>query len=145
MATPPKKPPETQLIPGAIELDAQMQMRLEEEARKELQAEQMALAQKAFKAAAKRRLQTEMAAAAGVKEDELVPIFIELAPYTDCIKIDGIEYSHGRTYNFAPEVVPTILEIIHRTWRHEEEISEAKNRNAAFRRKNPMVVRPGVH
>ena len=144
MASTPKKPSaETQLIPGAVELGTATEMELLAEARAELLAEQQALAEKQFKAAAKRRLKAEMQAAAGVEEEKLVPIQIDLAPHADKILIDGVAYYHGMTYNFAPATVPTIKEIMHRTWRHEEEISNAKNRNAAFRRHaSEVILRP---
>jgi len=64
-----KPTPETQLIPGAVELDPTKQLQLEEEAKQELIAEQERLAAEQFKAAAKRRLKAEMQAANGVAPD----------------------------------------------------------------------------
>ena len=142
MATTPKKPSvETQLIPGAVELDAKTQMDLENEAKAELLAEQTALAEKQFKAAAKKRLKAEMQAANGMKEDELVPVTIDLAPHADKIVIDGVAYYHGMTYNFAPAAVNTINEIMFRTWQHEAEISDRRNRSNAYKHPQAPVIR----
>ena len=142
MATTPKKPSTTsQIIPGVVELDAKTQLELEEEARLELLAEQTILAEKQFKDKAKKRLKAEMQAAAGVKEEELVPITIDLAPHAQRILIDGVAYYHGHTYNFAPASVPTINEIMWRTWVHEEEISDRRNRSNAYRQPYASVLR----
>lgn len=137
-----KPTPETQLIPGAVELDPTKQLQLEEEAKRELIAEQERLAAEQFKAAAKRRLKAEMQAANGVAPDELVPLLIDLAPHADRIRIDGVEYHHGHTYNFAPEAVSTIKEIMFRTWAHEDEISDRRNRTNAYKRPQAPVLRP---
>jgi hypothetical protein len=146
MASTPKKPTaETELlIPGAVDIDPARQLEIEAEARAELEAEQLALAEKNFKAAAKKRMKAAMQAAAGLPSDELVQIRIDLAPHSDRIKIDGVEYNQGYTYGFAPEAIPTIMEIMWRTWMHEEEISDRRNRNNAYRRQQSPILRPAA-
>ena len=142
MAQAPRKPLEAKVIPGAVEIDPISAMELETQARQEVLLEQQKLAQDAFKEAAKKRIKAELQAASGEDPEALVAIRIDLAPHADRIKIDGIDYHHGMTYNFAPQAVPTILEIMHRTWMHEAEISDTKNRTNAYRKPYDRVLTP---
>jgi hypothetical protein len=134
MAPTPKTPTAAKLIPGAVELTSTEQIQLEAEALAEVEAEQKKLAKEQFKKAARDRISAKLQAANGEPEEELVPITIDLAPHSSFIMIDGVRYSHGQTYRFAPASVPTINEIMWRTWTHEAEIKDDKARLNAYRR-----------
>lgn len=132
-----------QIIPGAVELDPIDEAQIEAEVRQELEAEQLALLKAAKRREMKAKLKREMLAEGGLQEgEEMVAITIDLAPHSNKITIDGVDYHHGVTYNFAPKAVPTILEIMHRTWVHEDEISDRKNRSNAYRKPQAPVLRP---
>lgn len=134
MAKKPTPETEQRLIPGAVEIDPLVQAQIEAEARQELEAEQEALAKESLKRQIKTRLRRELMAQAGMKDgEELVPITIDLAPHADKIRIDGVDYYQGATYNVAPQAVPTFNEIMYRTWWHEEDISDRRGRHNAYR------------
>lgn len=56
-------------------------------------------------------------------------VLIDVAPSTDAILIDGTTYHHGRIYEVTAPVYETLLEIIARSWDHENEISGTKRRH----------------
>ena len=55
-----------------------------------------------------------------------------------CITINGIQYYHGQVYEFSPDQLQVVNEIIFRSWQHEETI-KGNNENA-YRRPRPGVV-----
>jgi hypothetical protein len=59
----------------------------------------------------------------------LVPVLIDLPPFSDAIRLDGTAYYHGRTYNVTPEVAATMYEIMHRGKEHEDEVKGRKDSN----------------
>ena len=132
-----------QIIPGVVELDALTEAQMEAEVRQELEAEQLVLLKASKRREIKAKLKRELLSEAGLQDgEELMPITIDLAPHSNKITIDGVDYHHGVTYNFAPKAVPTILEIMYRTWKHEDEISDRNNRSNAYRKKQAPVLRP---
>lgn len=46
-------------------------------------------------------------------------VTINVAPHARDITLDGVKYFHGFTYEVEAARVPTFLEIMHNTWRHE--------------------------
>ncbi len=75
----------------------------------------------------------------GETADGLVPIFIDLPKVAECIRLDGVAYYPGRTYNVLPSVREVILDIMHKGKEHEDEVSGRKD-TSQFRKKNPLHV-----
>lgn len=135
MAKKPTPKETEQIIPGAVEIDPLKQAQIEAEVRAELEAEQQELAEAALKRELKTKLKREMLANAGLNDgEELAPITIDLAPHADKIRIDGVDYYQGHTYNVAPQAIATFNEIMGRTWWHEEDISDRRGRHNAYRK-----------
>jgi hypothetical protein len=82
-----------------------------------------------YKKAARREL---------IPEEELHPILIDLAGHSTKITIDGIEYFHGVTYYFSKARMATVLEIMHRGWKHEAEIKGANSNS--YRKPNSISL-----
>lgn len=57
-----------------------------------------------------------------IKNEEQVPVLIDLAPYCDRITLDGVVYMHGRSYTVPKSKFDSINEICSRTWGHQAEI-----------------------
>ena len=65
---------------------------------------------------------------------------IDLAPCggTD-IKVNGVQYVHGETYEFTTDLLRSVKEIVSRTWGHEANI-HGDNENA-YKRAQDRVLR----
>ncbi len=50
-------------------------------------------------------------------------IKIDLGQSTDKMTINGVTYFHGHTYRVKPDMVPSMLEIMHNTRAHEAVVS----------------------
>lgn len=57
-----------------------------------------------------------------VPEEAVEPIMIDVAGSAFKITLDGVEYFHGRTYHLPLGKRAAILEIMHRTYVHEDAI-----------------------
>lgn len=79
-------------------------------------------------------------AKSGENENGLVPIFVDLPKVAECIRLDGVAYYPGRTYNVLPQVREVILDIMHRGKMHEDEVSGRKDSNQ-FRTRNPLMAK----
>ena len=75
----------------------------------------------------------------GQAEEGLVPIFIDLPKVSECIRLDGVAFYPGHTYNVTPAVRETIAEIMGRGQIHEDEILGRKDSNFLRRRSNTIV------
>jgi hypothetical protein len=76
----------------------------------------------------------------GESEDGLVPIFIDLPAVSECVRLDGVAFYPGRTYNVTPQVRDVINEIMHRGREHEDSISGKTAKENAYRKKNGSKV-----
>lgn len=74
---------------------------------------------------AKIRQKALFAAGKDAQGQEIESLTIDLAPHAPYISIDGKMFFHGVTYKFTKAQVPTVREIMHRTWVHEAETGGA--------------------
>lgn len=65
----------------------------------------------------------------GQDADGLVPVFVDLPKVSEAIRLDGISYYHGHTYNVTPQVRDVINEAMFRGRAHEDEINGRTNSN----------------
>lgn len=75
----------------------------------------------------------------GETADGLVPIFIDLPKVTECIRLDGVAYYPGRTYNVTPGVRDVICEMMSKGQAHEDEVSGRKDSNFLRKKANTIV------
>lgn len=80
---------------------------------------------------------------AGGLEEEMVEVYIDLAPYADRLMIDGVVYFNGRTITVRASVGDVIREMISATWKHQS-IVDGKPENFYRRSRAPMVTPNGV-
>lgn len=118
-----------------IKIKAQALKELDEENKKKLAQEY----KDSIKAEAKKKALLKDAKP-GETADGLVPIFIDLPKVAECIRLDGVAFYPGRTYNVTPQQREVILECMHRGQTHEDIVSGRKDPNQ-YRNKNPMAVR----
>lgn len=105
----------------SLELTEEEKIKLEAEARTEV-AQSMKLAKmKQFKAAAKKRLQTEAMFRHGKddKGQDLDTVDLNLASYPKFIMLDGVMYYSGRRYTKSRAVVQVLKDQMDRGWRQE--------------------------
>jgi hypothetical protein len=57
-----------------------------------------------------------------VDEGERIPVFINLAPFADRLRIDDVIYVHGRTYDLPERRAAVVQEAMSRGWKHQAEI-----------------------
>lgn len=65
---------------------------------------------------------------AGGLEEEMVEIFIDLAPYADRILLDGVVYFQGQTKTVRRSVAEVMMEMMSNTWTHQS-IVDGKSEN----------------
>lgn len=67
---------------------------------------------------------------AHVPAKRLVPVFLQLAGFTNYIMLDGTQYFHNEVYHVEPAVASVLIEQMTRGWAHEEmtEVRETKSR-----------------
>ena len=60
----------------------------------------------------------------------LVPVFLQLAGFTNYIMLDGVQYFHNNVYHVESNVAAVLIEQATRSWAHEEmtEVRETKTR-----------------
>lgn len=65
-----------------------------------------------------------------VPTERLVPIFLQLAGFTNYIMLDGKQFFHNEVYHVTPSVAAVLAEQVARGWAHEEltEVRESKSR-----------------
>jgi hypothetical protein len=95
------------------ELDAENLKKIKDDYKAQLISEAKTAARKALLKDAKE----------GEDENGLVPVFIDLPLVSECIRLDGVAYYPGRTYNVTVAVREIMLEIMGRGQSHENEIS----------------------
>ncbi len=109
---------------------AQVEKELEAEAKKKASADYKA--QLISKAKKKELFQN---AKEGENEDGLVPVFIDLPPVSECIRLDGRQYDPGKTYYVTKEVQAVILEVMGRGREHEESLMDKEQKKNAYRKR----------
>lgn len=113
----------------------QVEKELEASAKKKLADEYKA----SLMAAAKKK-ELFKNAPEGTTEDGLVPIFIDLPPVSECIRLDGVAYYPGRTYNVRPEVKEVILEVMGRGFQHEDSLNGKTAKENLYRKQNTSRI-----
>lgn len=110
--------------------------RIREEAKKKVDAELAALNVEKKKAKMAEALDAEvlqMRRDAGLTDyrDDVVEIFIDVAPFSDNLTIDGTVYQHGQWYKVSRRKADSMREAMARSWDSED---RAGNPNRKFRR-----------
>lgn len=72
----------------------------------------------------------------GESEDGLVPVFVDLPPVSECIRLDGVAFYPGRTYHVLPAVRDVILDMMYKGREHEDSISGKTGKENAYRKQN---------
>ena len=130
---------------AGVALSPERMLQLQQQAETQAVAELEKEAEKQFLAAAIARKKRELA---GLPDDvadadeEIDEVHIDLAPHAAYITIDGRVFFHGHTYKFRRSQVPTINEIMSRTWAHESEIGGANMNAVHGRRPYNATLRP---
>jgi hypothetical protein len=57
-----------------------------------------------------------------VPEEQLVFVTIDTAPFLAFIMLDNVQFFNGYTYEVPQSQAAVILEQMHRSWRHQDEI-----------------------
>ena len=57
-----------------------------------------------------------------IENEEMVTLTLDMYPGAIDLRLDGIIYRHGQTITVSKRQADSILEIIARGWRHQEEI-----------------------
>lgn len=65
---------------------------------------------------------------AGGLEEDMVDIYIDLAPYADRIMLDGVVYFQGHTKTVRRSVAEVMMEMMSATWIHQS-IVDGKSEN----------------
>lgn len=71
----------------------------------------------------------------GENEDGLVPVFVDLPPVAECIRLDGRQYDPGKTYYVTEAVRAVILEVMGRGREHEESLMDKEQKKNAYRKR----------
>ena len=94
------------------EIEADIIAEIEEEERKKLKDK--------YRLEAKDRMRREK----GLSEEQ-VTLTIDIAGYSDAIKLSGKPYYHGHSYTVPLSVAQSLYDIMGRTWDHEESVGGA--------------------
>lgn len=133
---------DVQLDPtGLLSNDEVLQARAQ--ARASVLAERKLKAMAEIEKAETERLRIEEGFVTGIGAmDEIVNITIDLAPYTEKISINGPlgqHYYNGRTYPVPRHVANSLVEQMHRSWRHEDQV-DGKNLTQTYARKRDTAI-----
>ncbi len=73
-------------------------------------------------------------------ENGLVPVFVDLPRVSECIRLDGVAFYPGRTYNVLPEVKAVILECMARGREHEDSLNGKTAKENIHRRTGQTIA-----
>lgn len=79
----------------------------------------------------------------GGLDEEMVEIYIDLAPYADRIVIDSVVYFQGHTKTVRASVAELIREMSANTWKHQS-IIDGKSENFYRQSRGQQVTPAGV-
>ncbi len=92
-------------------------------ARDEVLKDKKAAAKKKMMADEKQRLQREEGFTTGNSHaDEIVTVYVNLAPYAPHILVNGHAYWHGQSYPVPRHVAASLQETMFHTWKHQSAI-----------------------
>ena len=67
-----------------------------------------------------------------IEDEEMVTLTLDMYPGAGDLRLDGKIYRHGQTVTVGRRVADTMLEIVARGWKHQEEI-DGKTSNAYYK------------
>lgn len=128
--------PATTGVNGSLHLTEDEMVRLEEEARKEVEEELKANLAKEYKENFKANLKRKalFRDAENEEGDGMIDILIDLPPFCPDIRIDGVSYLPGQTYRVGKAKAATLVDVMARAYRHDDETSGADANKLAYRR-----------
>lgn len=136
---------ELEIAAADAEFDSELteaeKLKLEAEAKAEvLKALKLSKA-KAFKQAAKQRIQAEMLfrSAKDSTGADVVTVSLLLASHPKYIMLDGAVYHSGRKYSVSKAVASVLLDTMHRGWEQEYARISAEERGNLKRQRNFMM------
>lgn len=110
----------------------------------QLEAEVKVAEERKDAAKAQIRAQFETEARRGVGlEEEMVDVYVDLAPYCERVLLDNHAFLQGKTYTVRASVAAVINECMQKTWRHQAEI-DGKSENFYRHMRAPQVTPNGV-
>lgn len=115
--------------------------KLRAEAAKEVEAENKKRAKDEYKAAAKAVLNKKKLLSDAPSEEGLEPVYVNLTSVSDCVRLDGKAYYHGRTYHVTPEVKAVLLDAMGQGQKHEESLMDKGEKENAYRRRTSLSVK----
>ena len=62
-----------------------------------------------------------------IDDEEMITLTLDMYPGAGDLRLDGKIYRHGQTITVTRRVAESVLEIIARGWRHQEEIDGKKH------------------
>jgi len=74
-------------------------------------------------------------------QQQLIPIFLNLAGHSEYIMLDGVQYFHQQLHHVTPNVFAVLAEQQARGWAHEE---ETEVRDTRTRRRNTAPSHVGI-
>lgn len=74
--------------------------------------------------------------------ETLEPIFLELAPNTEYIMLDGTQFFHGQLYHVTAKVWSVLAEQINRGWAHDEQ-TQVRDENGQTSLRAPRYIGTG--
>lgn len=72
--------------------------------------------------------EARIAAQQGSAKGGLIDVTIDIAPYAEDIRLDGISYRHGTTHRVPRNVACVLMEQMQRSWEHEASLHGASDR-----------------
>lgn len=73
--------------------------------------------------------------------DQMRFVHIDLAPFSARLIIDNVEYWHGYSYEVPHGLYVVLIEQMHRTWMHQDEI-DGRGRLEQMRRPRGLMIGP---
>ncbi len=121
--------------------EAEME-RLEQEAEEEVASELKANMAEEYKKNHKAMLKRKALFRAGKNDvgDDLVEVLIDLPPYCEDIRLDGVIYAVNQTYKMGHNKAAVIKDQIARAWKHQEEVSGSDENKAIYRRSREAKI-----
>lgn len=116
--------------------------KIRKQALKEIDEENKKRISEEFKASIKAEVKKKALfknAKPGESADGLVSIHVDLPKVAECIRLDGVCYYPGHTYNVTPAVRDVIMEVMQRGFNHEDEVKGRKDANE-YRRKSSVTA-----
>lgn len=73
--------------------------------------------------------------------EQILSVFIDIAPFLPYIAIDGTQYFHGYSYDVTRSRAHVLYEQMQRSWQHQDEI-DGRSRFNPYRRAQNLTIGP---